>query len=139
MTSRSRVEASAWSRATASVPATWLSGSGVSAARRARTVSAAASEPGAASMTASISATPLPWLTMRAPAMPSTPVAAAVTACGSAVVTMIAGSALPAGNDWARRSLAEMASGFCRNWSEVLRPVSMKSDAGRHAPRARRE
>ncbi len=73
MTSRSRVEASAWSRATASVPATWLSGTGTSAARRETTVSAASSEPGAASMTALTSATPLPSLTSLAPAMPSTP------------------------------------------------------------------
>ena len=59
--------------------------------------------------------------------MPSTPVAAAMTASGSAVLTMMAGSALPAGKDWARRSLAEIASGFWRNWSEDLSPVSMKA------------
>ena len=71
MTSRSRVEASAWSRATASVPATWLSGSG---GQRGAQGHARCRRPprsrGRASMTASTSATPLPSLTMRAPAMP---------------------------------------------------------------------
>ena len=76
-------------------------------------------------MTASTSATPSDSLTVRAPAMPGTSVTAAVTACGSAVVTMTAGSALPAGKDWARRSLAAIASGLLRNWSAGLRPVSI--------------
>ncbi len=45
---------------------------------------------------------------------------------------MTAGSALPAGKDWARRSLAAMASGFWRNWSDGLESGVDRGDAGRH-------
>ncbi len=76
-------------------------------------------------ITASTSATPSACLAGRAPAMPGTFLAADATAPGSAVVTITAGSALPAGKDWASRSLAAMASGFSRNWSEDFRPVSI--------------
>ena len=64
--------------------------------------------------------------------MPSTDFAAEVTAAGSAVVTMTAGSALPAGKDRARRSPAAMASGFFEELVGGLEAGVDGPDAGGH-------
>ena len=74
-------------------------------------------------MTASISVTPLPEAATRTALTPSTSPTRGLDGLAVTAGHDEAGSAAPAGKDWASRSPAAIASGFWRNWSAPSSPV----------------